>query len=380
VQASFKIADEPRSTTLARELRVLARLALDPKSHRELAIEYYNRGIEIQDGGHHEEAISIFQGVSELDPTLKEAYLALGGSRGALGQPLDALVAYKKALTLDPRYYEAHVGLGAALGALARYPEALSELKAAMDISPETDAQAYFNAGLALIHLDQYAEAIFYLDVAIRIDPQYEMGHAFSLRGISRAKLGRYTEAKVDLETAAQLNPSSWEAHHNLGYVEMMLGHYREAIMSLDKAIKLDPTVAESYHDRGLAMERSGLPGAELYFEMARKLDKSGSGTPSSSTPPIASPIGSTPPVTPAPTSGSGASAAANKVIEFEAMGDGIADKSGSSDASAARIAAARSALSAYHLYSQSPAAQNRIINAVRMNSANVMFKPVVPR
>ena len=105
---------------------------------------------------------------------------------------------------------------------------------------------------------------------------------------------------------------------------------------------------------------------------------KSGSGTPPSSVPPVSSPAGSTPPVTPA--GGSGASAAANEGIDFEVMGDGAAEKSGPSDASAARIAAARSVLGAYRVYLPSVAVRNDIINAIRMNGANVTFRPVVPR
>jgi len=120
----------------------------------------------------------------------------------------------------------------------------------------------------------------------------------------------------------------------------------------------------------GIARSSAPTPPTESYPANNR-----GSGTPSSR-----APSGSTPQVIPASAGGSGASAAANKATDFEPMGDGVAVKSGSSDTRAARIAAARSVLSAYHLYSQSPAAQNRIINAVRVNSANVLFRPVVPR
>jgi len=107
---------------------------------------------------------------------------------------------------------------------------------------------------------------------------------------------------------------------------------------------------------------------------------KSGSGTPPSSTPPLSNPPDSTPPVTPAPTTGSGASASANEVVEFGVMGDKVTDQSGSLDTRAAQIAAARGALSAYYVYSQSSAVRNGIINAIRMNSANVSFRPLVPR
>ncbi len=63
--------------------------------------------------------------------------------------------------------------------------------------------------------------------------------------------------AKKDFETAIQLDPSRWRAHHNIGIIRALQGNNKAALESFEKVIGLNPEFADAYFNRGEIYFRS---------------------------------------------------------------------------------------------------------------------------
>lgn len=77
----------------------------------------------------------------------------------------------------------------------------------------------------------------------------FEKGVQFSLKGEYEAAIGEY---KKSLE----LNPSSTEAHNNLGFAYLDKGDIDNAIAEQKKAVELNPDLANGYYGLALALEK----------------------------------------------------------------------------------------------------------------------------
>jgi tetratricopeptide (TPR) repeat protein len=82
------------------------------------------------------------------------------------------------------------------------------------------------------------SEALGAADAGLAINPN-DAG-LLLLRGFAKNSLGRYEQAKVDLERAMRLNPrdpTTGAVHVNVGDAEISLGHFDAAIDAYRKAI-----------------------------------------------------------------------------------------------------------------------------------------------
>jgi protein O-GlcNAc transferase len=72
--------------------------------------------------------------------------------------------------------------------------------------------------------------------------------------GILQAQLGNNTEAARLIDAALQINPTSPEAHRNLGSALKALDRLDEALVSNDRAIALKPDYADAFYSRGVIL------------------------------------------------------------------------------------------------------------------------------
>ena len=84
----------------------------------------------------------------------------------------DAISCYEKAIALEPQNEVAWFNKGLALYKQGKYDEAIQSYDKAIEIDPQ-DTDAWINKGLALYYQGKYDEAIQSYDKAIEIDPQY---------------------------------------------------------------------------------------------------------------------------------------------------------------------------------------------------------------
>ncbi len=79
-------------------------------------------------------------------------------------------------------------------------------------------------------------------------DPAYHNNYALAL-----ARAGKMDEAEVELEKAAQLNPTgAGKYYYNLGAVMINTGNQEAAGMAFKKAIEADPNYANAYFQYGM--------------------------------------------------------------------------------------------------------------------------------
>jgi tetratricopeptide (TPR) repeat protein len=77
-------------------------------------------------------------------------------------------------------------------------------------------------------------------------------------RGLRLAEQGRTAEAVAVFEQAAQAQPRSARARHNLGIALAQLGRHAEAVAALEEALRLRPDYAEACFNLGNALRELG--------------------------------------------------------------------------------------------------------------------------
>jgi tetratricopeptide (TPR) repeat protein len=101
-------------------------------------------------------------------------YNNMGRTLYHLGQYVDALKAYEKALEIDPKFIEALNNKGICIAdSQGNYPEAIRLFKKVLEINPKR-AATYADIGIALLRSGKYpeaVEAIEYFKKALELDP-----------------------------------------------------------------------------------------------------------------------------------------------------------------------------------------------------------------
>jgi len=154
--------------------------------------ELLNKGISLDNLGHHREAIQSYEQAIRLSPQNARVYNNRGTAYRALGQYDPALKDYDRAIQLNPRY-----------------------------------PHAYNNRGLVYLVLGQPEKAIQDFDMVIQLHPWYS--HAYNNRALGYRALGQHQNALRDFDQAIRLNPQYVDAHYNRALVLERAG-LREAL------------------------------------------------------------------------------------------------------------------------------------------------------
>lgn len=106
------------------------------------------------------------------------------------------------------------------------------------------------------------------------VEARPNMGQALHLLGQVRLKLGRFAEARVPLERAAQFLPRDVAAQTNLAGCLIQLGQHEPALVALAKAARLKPDDATISLNTGRALEALGrTQDAERAYDLALSID-----------------------------------------------------------------------------------------------------------
>ena len=170
----------------------------------------------------------------------------------------EALDAYGKVRSVD--HTVSHSGTFRYLAEIYRLrgmsDKALAHYQLLLQREPN-DVEALFHAGYISFKLDQIDPAREYFRKLIAVDPKHA-GGAANLAALE----ARYNEKHVGLNEktpgitlreVVQANPSSVEAHVNLGAQLLTEGVYPEALTILERAVSLQPNSAAAQYNLGLA-------------------------------------------------------------------------------------------------------------------------------
>jgi Tfp pilus assembly protein PilF len=162
-----------------------------------------------------------FHGLSQAEPTLVEAWYALGGVDQLQGNVALAMASYARVLELQPEHAQALNNLSVALQSQARIDEAAECLRRAIQIKPDY-AEAHSNLGNAL--KDQ----------------------------------GKLEDAVACYERALTLNPEYFDAYNNLGNALRAQGHLARSVNCYDQALRLKPDHPLVHLSRALSWLQMG--------------------------------------------------------------------------------------------------------------------------
>ena len=238
-------------------------------------VAYYLGRLDLLDGK-SADAIREFESL-KANPQISDLPYFLGLAYVAAGNQASGLKWLEKAAAATPRDYHVHYRLARLYGTLGRQADADREYKlyqSSRDAQKDTETHARAcNQALGasppasgvteacrplfdpndpekLVLLGQlygqhgaFAEAIEPLRQAARVDPSsFDAWHNL---GLSYFRLQKYKEARDPLEKAAALRPDFFDTLNVLGATLYMLGDDRAALPVLERAHKLRPGDAQ---------------------------------------------------------------------------------------------------------------------------------------
>jgi tetratricopeptide (TPR) repeat protein len=170
------------------------------------ALKEYERGVDAERKGNHDEAIAHYLG----------------------------------ALKIAPDYYPAHNNLGSIYLGKADFKAAEEQFQEAVRLD-QNDAQAYFNLGNVLMLIGRYPASGSALASGLQRRPDSAFGHF--LQGCLDVRTGKLLEAEKSLRTALQLDSTMWQAHLQLVNLYLQQQQRQLAITELRAFLKAFPSV-----------------------------------------------------------------------------------------------------------------------------------------
>ncbi|MFD2182482.1 tetratricopeptide repeat protein [Rhodoplanes azumiensis] len=229
--------------------RLLDGVADAPVSER--AIWFNNRGVALNEKGHHDLAIRDFDEAIRLGH--RGAFTNRGFAYRRKGDLDQAVRDYSEAIHLDPTRPQAYNNLGVVYRLRGELDRAIREYDEAIRRDPKYTS-AYNNRGFALAMKGETDRAMRDFDQAITLDPNYS--NAYRHRGDVLARRGDIRAAMRDYDSAIRLDPKYAAAYRGRGELLARIGDVDRALADLDAAIRFDPADPGAYTARGQVLEQ----------------------------------------------------------------------------------------------------------------------------
>jgi tetratricopeptide (TPR) repeat protein len=119
----------------------------------------FKKGVELMAAKKYKDASKLFKKVTEMDPTITEAWHNLGIMRGIFEDYKGAIQALRTAISISPGREDSWFVLGMAFDKAGDYPAAIGAFKKVVASSPKHPG-AWCSLGLALMKFGDYKSAI----------------------------------------------------------------------------------------------------------------------------------------------------------------------------------------------------------------------------
>jgi superkiller protein 3 len=190
-----------------------------------------------------------------LGPDREEHWLNLTRELMELSRYSEAISAVQEGLAACPKSYALHLRLGAADLSAGRYEEAETVFRNLVEAGDPLPT-SYIGLAQVLLRVGRAEEAASELSAA-----QRKLGATFLIsyfRGLSLDRAGKREEAIPAFQEAIRLNPTSPEAHLELGKIELAVGRVKDAIVELQHALQLSPGNVQAQRLLSQAYRRTG--------------------------------------------------------------------------------------------------------------------------
>jgi arylsulfatase A-like enzyme/Flp pilus assembly protein TadD len=198
---------------------------LDPKTKIEISNLLHDAMFDVEDA-RYQDAVPLLEKVLKEQPDMPVANMQYGMAEARLRNYDKALGPLKKATKLLPDNGMGHYELGLALYETGDWTAAAPEFELSVARAPRW-ADAHFSLAAVYARIDRVPEAMTELDTTLSLTP----GHyrANLLRGRILSLQGNPAAAIANLQTAAQVQPDSREAHSFLADAYTQLGRVFDA-------------------------------------------------------------------------------------------------------------------------------------------------------
>lgn len=213
----------------------------DGESRKRTAIELVLQGSRFRTSGDPVNAELAYRKAIELDPVSAYAWNSLAAlladDPSSFGE---SELAYRKAIAIDPLSVHSWEMLGVLLGhALDRSKEAEAALRKAIELGPEVSGPWISLGTLLYYKLNQSAEAEFAYRQAISIDPTSVL--AWTMLGIQAGDdAARHEEAEAALKNALAIKPDFSLAWFGLAEILELLHRDEEALLAYEQMCLFD--------------------------------------------------------------------------------------------------------------------------------------------
>lgn len=248
----------------------------DAMSRRALAIEptdplnHYNLAVILR-GERPKEAEALLRTAIDLDPTMVEALVELGGLLSNQGRLGEAISTLEEALRIDPNHAGAYRNIGVSLWKQDKVAKAEGAFRRAIALEPK-DAVALSGLGAMLSNRGMLEEAEELLRKAVQADPKYVQA-LFNL-GVTLERRGKPKDAEMALRKALELDPQHLDARSELGFVLALQGKRVEAERTYREVLAVNPRDAKALSNLSILLVDQGKWGeAEPLLRTAVKLD-----------------------------------------------------------------------------------------------------------
>lgn len=222
----------------------------------ELARAHFNRGNILMDSGRAQDALDAYAKAVVYKPDSAATHYNMGNLHLQLGNARAAIQAFQRAIVLKPDFAEAHRDLGMAFDEVGQSAEANARFRQALALQPDC-AEPYFNRALALQDLDQLDSAESEYQRTLRIDPNHV--NACNNLGVIFTLTMRHLAAVDYFERALAVDQNNTAILINLGDAMQVLHQTDRAIKVYRSAIETDATSAHAFSRLANAYFESGL-------------------------------------------------------------------------------------------------------------------------
>jgi tetratricopeptide (TPR) repeat protein len=208
----------------------LDQLELELISDRETTIplqELNQRFITLYNQGKLEEALDLGTQLVRKYPAAQNILGMLGMINSILGKHEEAITHYEKLIELNSHSPLLYHSYSSSLSHLDQTTKALKSASKAIFLKPDY-ADAYYNLGTLYTKLQRNQEAICMFKRTIQLKPDH--AQAYNSIGISLFECGEQERGVTSLKKSIELKPCSQIAIHNLANAYYVLAKYEEAI------------------------------------------------------------------------------------------------------------------------------------------------------
>jgi len=218
-------------------------------------------------------SLIFYQHASEEAPTELSYMMAKAETLVTLNRQSEALALLQSKADYFEHNPVIHDEMGMILLQQQKVSDAVDMFRWAIMLSPD-DTTIREHLSLALFQDKRYAESAANLQRLIKNDALSKRADLYLTLAECQLNLNRVPEARINAQTACNLDPSSTSAWLTVARLSMQLGDQMRAEGSINRALALEPSSSQAYLLLGyLRVRQNNFPAALDAFKQASTFD-----------------------------------------------------------------------------------------------------------